>query len=116
MIHHKCNQKKDKKKLQEWIKFQEEAKKRDHRKIGTEQELWFFNPVSAGSCFWLPRGAIIYNRLQDFLRKEYRKRGFKEVVGPNIYNSQLWKTSGHWDHYSDDIFKFNGKFLKRSSS
>merc|ERR1711990_638995 len=97
----------DKKKLQEWIKFQEEAKKRDHRKIGTEQELWFFNPVSAGSCFWLPRGAIIYNRLQDFLRKEYRKRGFKEVVGPNIYNSQLWKTSGHWDHYSDDIFKFD---------
>ena len=67
--------------------------------------------MSAGSCFWLPRGAIIYNRLQDFLRKEYRKRGFKEVVGPNIYNSQLWKTSGHWDHYSDDIFKFDGEFL-----
>ena len=74
--------------------FQEEAKKRDHRKIGTEQELWIFNPLSAGSCFWLPRGTIIYNRLQTFIREEYRKRGFKEVVTPNIFNSELWKTSG----------------------
>merc|ERR1711953_544205 len=97
----------DKKRLQEWIHIQEEAKKRDHRKIGVEQELWMFNQMSPGSCFWLPRGAIIYNRLQDFLRKEYRRRGFKEVVTPNIFNSELWKTSGHWDHYSDDIFKFD---------
>ena len=54
----------DKKQLTEWVNFQEEAKKRDHRRIGTQQELWTFDPVSAGSCFWLPRGAVIYNRLQ----------------------------------------------------
>lgn len=96
----------DKKQLTEWVNFQEEAKKRDHRRIGTQQELWTFDPVSAGSCFWLPRGAVIYNRLQDFIRSEYRKRGFKEVVTPNIFNSELWKTSGHWQHYEDDMFTF----------
>lgn len=96
----------DKKKLAEWVHIQEEAKKRDHRRIGTEQELWIFNPLSAGSCFWLPRGTIIYNRLQSFIREEYRKRGFKEVVTPNIFNSELWKTSGHWQHYADDMFTF----------
>jgi len=96
----------DKKKLAEWVHIQEEAKKRDHRRIGTEQELWIFNPLSAGSCFWLPRGTIIYQRLQTFIREEYRKRGFKEVVTPNIFNSELWKTSGHWQHYADDMFTF----------
>ena len=59
----------DKKRLTEWVTLQEEAKKRDHRKIGTEQQLWTFDPLSAGSCFWLPRGALIYNRLQGPLRK-----------------------------------------------
>ena len=58
----------DKKQLTEWVTLQEEAKKRDHRKIGTEQQLWVFDPLSAGSCFWLPRGTIIYNRLMDFIR------------------------------------------------
>jgi len=96
----------DKKRLTEWVTFQEEAKKRDHRRIGVDQQLWVFDPLSAGSCFWLPRGALIYNRLMDFIRSEYRKRGFKEVVTPNIFNSELWKTSGHWQHYSDDMFTF----------
>ncbi|MEE6457979.1 hypothetical protein FKM82_000132 [Ascaphus truei] len=96
----------DPKMLKEWEKFQEEAKNRDHRKIGKEQELYFFHELSPGSCFFLPKGAYIYNQLIDFIRTEYRKRGFQEVVTPNIYNSKLWQTSGHWQHYSDNMFSF----------
>nr|XP_039248388.1 threonine--tRNA ligase 1, cytoplasmic-like isoform X1 [Styela clava] len=97
----------DKKEMKEWQKFQEEAKQRDHRKIGREQELFFFHELSPGSCFFLPRGAHIYNTLIDFIKSEYRKRGFTEVVSPNIYNSKLWLTSGHWQHYQDNMFSFD---------
>ncbi|XP_070267870.1 threonine--tRNA ligase 1, cytoplasmic [Myotis yumanensis] len=96
----------DPKLLKEWEKFQEEAKNRDHRKIGRDQELYFFHELSPGSCFFLPKGAHIYNTLIEFLRSEYRKRGFQEVVTPNIFNSRLWMTSGHWEHYSDNMFSF----------
>ncbi|XP_021931128.1 threonine--tRNA ligase, cytoplasmic isoform X3 [Zootermopsis nevadensis] len=97
----------DNKQLKEWEKFQEEAAKRDHRKIGREQELFFFHELSPGSCFFLPRGAHVYNALVDFIKSEYRKRGFQEVVSPNIYNSKLWQTSGHWAHYADNMFLFD---------
>lgn len=96
----------DPKMLKEWEKFQEEAKNRDHRKIGRDQELYFFHELSPGSCFFLPKGAYIYNTLIEFIRSEYRKRGFQEVVTPNIYNSRLWMTSGHWQHYSENMFSF----------
>uniref|UniRef100_UPI00398F2A6E threonine--tRNA ligase 1, cytoplasmic isoform X1 n=2 Tax=Pristiophorus japonicus TaxID=55135 RepID=UPI00398F2A6E len=96
----------DSKMLKEWEKFQEEAKNRDHRKLGREQELFFFHELSPGSCFFLPKGAYIYNELIEFIRSEYQKRGFTEVVTPNIYNSKLWQTSGHWQHYSENIFSF----------
>lgn len=65
-----------------------------------EQELYFFHEMSPGSCFFQPKGAFIYNKLIEFLRSEYRKRGFQEVVSPNIYNVKLWQTSGHWEHYA----------------
>ncbi|XP_053824753.1 threonine--tRNA ligase 1, cytoplasmic [Vidua chalybeata] len=96
----------DTKMLKEWEKFQEEAKSRDHRKIGRDQELFFFHELSPGSCFFLPKGAYIYNTLIEFIRSEYRKRGFQEVVTPNVFNSKLWMTSGHWQHYSDNMFSF----------
>ncbi|NXL32082.1 SYTC protein, partial [Glaucidium brasilianum] len=96
----------DGKMLKEWEKFQEEAKSRDHRKIGRDQELFFFHELSPGSCFFLPKGAYIYNTLIEFIRSEYRKRGFQEVVTPNVFNSKLWMTSGHWQHYSDNMFSF----------
>uniref|UniRef100_A0A8C8BM94 threonine--tRNA ligase n=1 Tax=Otus sunia TaxID=257818 RepID=A0A8C8BM94_9STRI len=96
----------DGKMLKEWEKFQEEAKSRDHRKIGRDQELFFFHELSPGSCFFLPKGAYIYNTLIEFIRSEYRKRGFQEVVTPNVFNSRLWMTSGHWQHYSDNMFSF----------
>ena len=117
--------------LKEWKHFQEEAAKRDHRKIGRvrplfsshpapppppppltslppslpplpsqNQELFFFHELSPGSCFFLPRGAHIYHTLVEFIRSEYWRRGFQEVVSPNLFNSKLWETSGHWQHYS----------------
>uniref|UniRef100_A0AAR5PUG6 threonine--tRNA ligase n=1 Tax=Dendroctonus ponderosae TaxID=77166 RepID=A0AAR5PUG6_DENPD len=97
----------DNKQLKEWEKFQEEAAKRDHRRIGKEQELFFFHELSPGSCFFQPRGAHIYNTLIDLIKKEYRKRGFQEVVTPNVFNSKLWQTSGHWAHYADNMFSFD---------
>ncbi|ODQ67647.1 threonyl-tRNA synthetase [Nadsonia fulvescens var. elongata DSM 6958] len=97
----------DKKLMDEHVKFLEEASRRDHRKIGKEQELFLFNDMSPGSCFWLPHGARIYSTLQDFLRKEYRKRGYEEVITPNMYNSKLWETSGHWQNYKENMFTFD---------
>nr|XP_012620051.1 probable threonine--tRNA ligase 2, cytoplasmic [Microcebus murinus] len=96
----------DNKMMKTWEKFQEEAKNRDHRKIGKEQELFFFHDLSPGSCFFLPRGAFIYNTLMEFIREEYHKRNFTEVLSPNVYNSKLWETSGHWQHYSENMFAF----------
>ncbi|XP_075714028.1 threonine--tRNA ligase 1, cytoplasmic-like isoform X1 [Rhinoderma darwinii] len=96
----------DNKLMKEWEKFQEEAKNRDHRKIGKDQELFFFHELSPGSCFFLPRGAHIYNTLIDFIKEEYQLRNFTEVATPNIYNSKLWEASGHWQHYSQNMFSF----------
>ncbi|XP_044135655.1 threonine--tRNA ligase 2, cytoplasmic-like isoform X1 [Bufo gargarizans] len=96
----------DNKLMKEWEKFQEEAKNRDHRKIGKDQELFFFHDLSPGSCFFLPRGAHIYNILIDFIKEEYQLRNFTEVATPNIYNSKLWEASGHWQHYSENMFSF----------
>ncbi|KAI9892586.1 MAG: threonyl-tRNA synthetase [Vezdaea aestivalis] len=96
----------DKKLLEEYKHYLEEAAKRDHRRIGKDQDLFFFHELSPGSCFFLPHGTRIYNVLQSFLREEYWKRGYEEVVTPNMYNSKLWETSGHWQHYKDDMFTF----------
>ncbi|BFY97472.1 hypothetical protein BsWGS_00511 [Bradybaena similaris] len=96
----------DPKQLKEWKHLQEEAAKRDHRRIGKDQELFFFHELSPGSCFFMPRGAHIYNTLVDFIKKEYWQRGFTEVMSPNIYNSKLWEISGHWQHYAENMFTF----------
>ncbi|KAF9385370.1 threonyl-tRNA synthetase [Podila verticillata] len=86
--------------------FLQEAAHRDHRKIGREQELFFFHELSPGSCFFLPHGARIYNTLMDFIKQEYRKRGYMEVMSPNMFNVKLWQTSGHWENYKEDMFMF----------
>lgn len=96
----------DKKLMDAHLKFLAEASMRDHRKIGREQELFYFNEMSPGSCFWLPHGTRIYNTLVDLLRTEYRKRGYDEVITPNMYNSKLWETSGHWANYKENMFSF----------
>ncbi|ARF12392.1 threonyl-tRNA synthetase [Klosneuvirus KNV1] len=79
----------------------------DHRKIGITQELFFFSEHSPGSTFWLPNGTIIYNKLQQFIRDEYYKRGFQEVKSPIIAKSSLWKISSHWQVYKKNMFCFD---------
>mmetsp|Transcript_14766 Transcript_14766/g.40377 ORF Transcript_14766/g.40377 Transcript_14766/m.40377 type:complete len:704 (+) Transcript_14766:59-2170(+) len=96
----------DSKELKQHLFRIEEAKKRDHRTIGPQQELFFFHELSPGSCFWLPHGARIYNRLVETIRKEYFKRGYSEVITPNVYNMKLWETSGHAAHYRENMFIF----------
>ncbi|KAK9765508.1 threonyl-tRNA synthetase [Basidiobolus ranarum] len=97
----------DNKQMTEHKKFIEEAAKRDHRKIGREQELFFFHELSPGSCFFLPHGTRIYNTLIEFIREEYRKRGYSEVATPNFYNVKLWEQSGHWQNYQEHMFSFD---------
>jgi len=96
----------DKKLMTEHLKFLAEAAERDHRKIGKEQELYFFNELSPGSAFWLPHGTRIYNSLVEFMRSEYKVRGYDEVITPNMFNSKLWETSGHWGNYKENMFSF----------
>ncbi|KAK9512919.1 hypothetical protein O3M35_001230 [Rhynocoris fuscipes] len=96
----------DDKRLKEWEQLQDESAKRDHRKIGKDQELFFFHELSPGACFFQPKGVFIYNTLIDFIRSEYCNRGYEEVFTPNIFNSKLWMTSGH---YADDKFEVEKK-------
>jgi threonyl-tRNA synthetase len=84
-----------------------QANLRNHLKIGSAQELFFFDDASPGCAFMLPNGMKIYNQIQSLLRTEYRKRGYQEVQTPNMYDVDIWKTSGHWQHYKDDMFKLD---------
>ncbi len=93
--------------LEEWEKLQEEIKKRDHRKLGKELELFFNSDLSPGSPFFYPKGTIIYNELINLFREEYKKRDYKEVITPVIYNKKLWETSGHWEAYRENMFTLN---------
>ncbi|MGV8162729.1 MAG: threonine--tRNA ligase [Candidatus Nanoarchaeia archaeon] len=97
----------DKKDLEEYLQRIEEAEKRDHRKLGRQLELYMFDDVSPGSPFFHPKGTTIYLELINFLRKEYRKRGYLEVITPLIYDKSLWETSGHWEFYKDNMFLLN---------
>ncbi|KAK1413785.1 hypothetical protein QVD17_35568 [Tagetes erecta] len=97
----------DQKRLKEYIALLEEAKKYDHRELGKKQELFFFHPLSPGSCFFLPHGTRITDKLMTFIRSEYRKRGYLEVTTPNMYNMQLWETSGHAANYKENMFVFD---------
>jgi threonyl-tRNA synthetase len=93
-----------KKELDEYIHFKEEAEKRDHRTVGRQQKLFDSHEVSPGCAFFYPHGTKIYNKLVDFMRDEYRVRGYQEVLSPNIFNLKLWKTSGHYQAYKENIF------------
>ncbi|PKA59163.1 Threonine--tRNA ligase, mitochondrial [Apostasia shenzhenica] len=94
------------KRLKEYLAMLEEAKKYDHRILGQSQELFFFHPLSPGSCFFLPYGTRIYNKLMGFIRSQYWERGYDEVVTPNMYNMNLWETSGHAANYKENMFVF----------
>jgi threonyl-tRNA synthetase len=94
------------KELDEYLHLLEEAKKRDHRKIGQELELFMFSDkVGQGLPIWLPRGTALRTRLEDFLKKEQLKRGYTPVITPHIGSKQLYVTSGNWDKYGADSFQ-----------
>ena len=90
--------------LEEFIKMQEEAEKRDHRKIGKEMQLFMFNDAGSGFPFFLPNGMIIKNELINYWRELHTENGYVEVSTPIIMNRHLWETSGHWDHYKDNMY------------
>ncbi|MDR0620176.1 MAG: threonine--tRNA ligase [Bacteroidales bacterium] len=94
------------KELTEYIAFLEEAKKRDHRKLGKELELFMFSPkIGIGLPVWLPKGTALRLRLEDFLKKIQKKAGYQQVICPHIGNVELYKTSGHYEKYGKDSFQ-----------
>ena len=95
-----------KKQLKQYLNLLEEAKKRDHRKLGKELELFMYNPLSAGSPFFLPKGTIVYNELVNFIRELYHKYEYEEVITPQIFDNELWRKSGHWEHFSEYMYNF----------
>ncbi len=82
----------------------EEAKKRDHRKLGRELDLFSFDPVAPGSPFFHPKGALVYNELVAYVRGLYRKYGYDEVITPQVMDVELWKRSGHYDNYRENMY------------
>ena len=94
----------DKKQLNEHITMIEEAKKRDHRKLGKELKLFMMSPEGPGFPFYLPKGMIVRNLLIDYWREIHTKAGYKEIMTPIMLNRHLWETSGHWDHYKSNMY------------
>jgi threonyl-tRNA synthetase len=90
--------------LDEHLALLEEAKRRDHRKLGKELDLFAFHPEAPASPFFHPKGTIVYNRLVQYVRDMYAYYGYDEVITPQIFDTVLWKTSGHYDNYKDDMF------------
>lgn len=90
--------------LQAYLDFVEDAKRRDHRKIGKELDLFDIYEEGPGFPFFLPKGMILRNQLEDFWREEHRKNGYQEIKTPMILNKELWLRSGHWDHYKNNMY------------
>jgi threonyl-tRNA synthetase len=83
----------------------EEARKRDHRKLGRELDLFDFYDVAPGAPFWLPHGMVLVRELEKFAREHLDARGYQEISTPMLVNKKLWEQSGHWEHYQDNMFK-----------
>lgn len=90
--------------LEEYLQLLEEAKKRDHKKIGKELELFMIAPEGPGFPFFLPKGMVLRNILEDYWRKIHRENGYVEIKTPVILNEELWHRSGHWDHYKENMY------------
>ncbi len=87
----------------------EEAKKRDHRKVGKDLGLFTWHPYAPGATFWLAKGATLYNTLADYMRSRLFPAGYVEVKTPIVFNKGLWETSGHWSHYRENMFLVDSK-------
>ncbi|WP_417327972.1 threonine--tRNA ligase [Halarcobacter sp.] len=95
----------DKKELHDYVRMLEEAKKRDHRKLGTELELFTFSEdIGAGLPLWLPNGAKLRSKLEHLLYKAHRIRGYEPVRGPEMLKAEMWKISGHYDNYKENMY------------
>jgi threonyl-tRNA synthetase len=94
-----------KQELEEYFVRLEEAKKRDHRRLGRDLGLFMFHPWAPGAAFWLPKGTTLYNTLGNYMREVLLPAGYVEVKTPLIFNKALWETSGHWSHYRQNMFQ-----------
>jgi threonyl-tRNA synthetase len=94
----------DKKDLEAYLHRQEEAKKRDHRRLGPALGLFTFHEVAPGSAFWLPKGTTLYHVLTEAMRRLVKKNGYEEVKTPLLFNKKLWEQSGHWGVYRENMF------------
>lgn len=90
--------------LEEYLNMLEEAKRRDHRKLGKDLDLFMVSDEGPGFPFFLPKGMVLRNTLEDFWRGEHKKAGYDEIKTPMILNKNLWIQSGHWDHYKDNMY------------
>jgi threonyl-tRNA synthetase len=95
--------------LDAYLERLEEARRRDHRRLGTELDLFHLSEASPGSPFWHPKGMVIWNQLEDLRRRENAKRGYVEVKTPLIYDKSVWETSGHWEKFRDNMFLVAGE-------
>ena len=93
-----------KEELEKHLELLEEAKKRDHKKLGPKLELFMFHETAPGMPYWLPKGTILLNELIGFWREEHRKRDYREIVSPILNKKELYVTSGHWEHYRENMF------------
>ena len=90
--------------LEAYLHRVEEAKRRDHRRLGRRLELFDFSELAPGMPFWHPRGMVVWNVLEDLRRRENARRGYHEIRTPQLYDADLWRTSGHWEKFRDDMF------------
>ena len=90
--------------LEDYLDFLEEAKKRDHRKLGRELDLFSFSEEAPGMPFYHPNGMVIRNELENLWREEHQKAGYKEIKTPIMLNRRLWEQSGHWEHYHENMY------------
>jgi threonyl-tRNA synthetase len=90
--------------LDDFLKALDEAQKRDHRRLGRDLDLFFFDPISPASPFFLPKGTVVYNLMLGFMRSLYHRYGYDEVITPQIFSTDLWKRSGHYDNYRESMY------------
>lgn len=90
--------------MRDYLKRREEAERRDHRRIGSRMGLYFFDPVAPSNPFFLPKGAFVYNALVEYVRELYGRYGYDEVITPQMFKTDLFKTSGHYDNYIDSMY------------
>jgi threonyl-tRNA synthetase len=94
--------------LEEHLKRLEEARERDHRRVGADLELFWIDPISPGSPFYLPRGVLLHNGLIEFIRSFYPRYGYQEIITPQLFRTALFKTSGHYELFREDMFLLEG--------